>query len=396
MKGDNKMNKRIVLIVLDSVGIGELPDAAQYGDIGSNTLKATWKTGNLNVPNLKSMGLFNITGNDYAAPESSPLASYARLAEASKGKDTTIGHWEISGIISDKALPTYPDGFPEEILKPFSEKTGRKVLCNLPYSGTKVLDDFGDEHMSSGDLIVYTSADSVFQIAAHEDLVPLDELYSYCQTARELLTGEHALGRIIARPFVGSKAEGFVRTPNRKDFSLEPQGRTICDILVENDVATVGIGKIYDIFAGKGISKTFKSKSNAYGMEKTIELVKNNEPGFIFVNLVDFDMKFGHRNDVEGYTKALNEFDVQLGELLGCLGDDDMLLITADHGCDPSTPGSDHSREYTPLLVHGKKVKQGVNLGTRSCFSDIAATVAEFFEVESPAFGESFLKDVFL
>lgn len=388
------MNKRVVLIVLDSVGIGELPDAQAYGDVGSNTLRANYKTGKLNVPNLEKLGLFNIEGIDYAPSTENPSASFARMAEASKGKDTTIGHWEISGLVSKNPLPTYPNGFPKQLLDSFSEKTGRKVLCNLPYSGTKVLEDYGDQHMATGDLIVYTSADSVFQIAAHEEIVPLEELYNYCKIARELLVGEHALGRVIARPFVGDSAQGFTRTANRKDFSLEPQGKTICDIILENNIPTVGVGKIYDIFAGKGIEKSVKSKSNFDGMQKTIDMVKEGQDGFIFVNLVDFDMKFGHRNDVEGYAAALNEFDAQLGELMSLLNEDDTIIITADHGCDPTTEGSDHSREYVPMLIFGGNIKSGVDLGTRASFSDIAATLADIFKVEKPAFGESFFSSI--
>lgn len=388
------MNKRVVLIVLDSVGIGELPDAQAYGDVGSNTLRANYKTGKLNVPNLEKLGLFNIEGIDYAPNTENPSASFARMAEASKGKDTTIGHWEISGLVSKNPLPTYPNGFPKQLLDSFSEKTGRKVLCNLPYSGTKVLEDYGDQHMATGDLIVYTSADSVFQIAAHEEIVPLEELYNYCKIARELLVGEHALGRVIARPFVGDSTQGFTRTANRKDFSLEPQGKTICDIILENNIPTVGVGKIYDIFAGKGIEKSVKSKSNFDGMQKTIDMVKEGQDGFIFVNLVDFDMKFGHRNDVEGYAAALNEFDDQLGELMSLLNEDDTVIITADHGCDPTTEGSDHSREYVPMLIFGGNIKSGVDLGTRASFSDIAATLADIFKVEKPAFGESFFSSI--
>ncbi len=388
------MNKRVMLIVLDSVGIGELPDAKEYGDVGSNTLRANYNTGKLMVPNLEKMGLFNIEGIDYAPKCSNPTASFARMTEASKGKDTTIGHWEISGLVSKNPLPTYPNGFPKELLDKFSEKTGRKVLCNLPYSGTKVLEDYAKEHMETGALIVYTSADSVFQVAAHEEIVPLEDLYTYCKLARELLVGEHALGRVIARPFVGNAEEGFTRTSNRKDFSLEPQGKTICDIIEANNIPTVGVGKIYDIFAGKGIAKSVKSKSNFDGMQKTIDMVKDGQDGFIFVNLVDFDMKFGHRNDVEGYAAALNEFDTQLGELMALLNEDDILMITADHGCDPTTEGSDHSREYVPMLIFGNSIKSGVDLGTRASFSDIAATLSDIFNVEKPKFGESFLFEV--
>jgi phosphopentomutase len=388
------MNKRVILIVLDSVGIGELPDAAEYGDIGSNTLKVTWDSGKLWIPNLTGMGIFNIEGNDYAKGVENPVASFARMAEKSKGKDTTVGHWEIAGIISNQPLPIYPNGFPTAVIEEFKKATGKEVLCNLPYSGTEVLDAYGEEHLKTGALIVYTSADSVFQIAANEDVIPVEELYGYCRAARNLLRDEHGVGRVIARPFVGTKKGEFTRTSNRHDFSLEPQGNTLCDILTAQGINTVGVGKIYDIFAGRGIRKSFKTADNSDGMNRTIQLVRDGEPGFLFVNLVDFDMKYGHRNDVIGYTNALNAFDLQLQELLNCMGERDILIITADHGCDPATPSTDHSREYTPMLVCGKSVKQGVNLGTRESFSDIAATIADIFKVRKPDNGTSYYADL--
>jgi phosphopentomutase len=388
------LNKRLILIVLDSLGIGELPDAADYGDEGSNTLKSLWMSGQLHIPNLIDMGIFNIDGNEYAKGVSKSIASFARMAEASKGKDTTIGHWEIAGLVSDKPLPTYPNGFPADVIETFEKATGRGVLCNLPFSGTEVIDEYGEEHLKTGDLIVYTSADSVFQIAANENIIPVEELYRYCIIARGLLKGENAVGRIIARPFIGTKKGEFTRTSSRHDFSLEPQGETINDILTEEGINTVGVGKIYDIFAGRGIQKSYKISDNTDGMNKTINLVRNEEEGFIFVNLVDFDMKYGHRNDVPGYVKALNTFDVQLKEFLDCMRHDDILIITADHGCDPGTPSTDHSREYVPMLIYGNTIKQGVNLGTRASFSDIAATIADFFGVRKPAFGASYYNEV--
>lgn len=388
------MNKRVILIVLDSLGIGELPDAAEYGDTGSNTLKAVWESGELYIPNLTGMGIFNIEGNGYAKGSKKPSASFSRMAEASKGKDTTIGHWEITGLISGNPLPTYPKGFPADIIEDFERATGKKVLCNMPYSGTEVLEVYGEEHLKTGALIVYTSADSVFQIAANEAVVPVEELYQYCRTARELLKGEHAVGRVIARPFAGNKRGEFVRTSNRHDFSLEPQGDTICDILSSQGINTTGVGKIHDIFAGRGIRKSFKTKDNTEGMNRTIQLVRDGEQGLLFVNLVDFDMRYGHRNDVRGYAKALNLFDIQLKELADCMEEEDILIITADHGCDPATPSTDHSREYTPMLIYGKSVRQGIDLGTRSSFSDIAATIADIFKVKKPAYGTSYYDEV--
>lgn len=388
------VNKRVILLVLDSLGIGELPDADKFGDKGSNTLKSLWSSEKLNIPNLTEMGIFNIEGNDYGDKVANPTASFARMSELSNGKDTTIGHWEIAGLVSHSPLPTYPEGFPKEIIDAFKEATGREVLCNKPYSGTEVIKVYGEEHMKTGALIVYTSADSVFQIAAHEEIVPVDELYRYCQMAREILKGEHAVGRVIARPFIGSKETGFTRTANRRDFSLEPQGETICDILLEEGINTVGVGKISDIFAGKGIKKSYKTKDNMDGMDRIIQLVRDEEPGFIFANLVDFDMKYGHRNDVLGYTEALNEVDARIGELLDSMKEEDILIITADHGCDPATPSTDHSREYTPMLIYGHTIRKGVNLGTRSSFSDIAATIADIFAVRKPPYGESYYNEV--
>lgn len=388
--------KRVFIVVLDSVGVGELPDADLYGDVGSHTLYACSASPNFSMPNMKRLGLFHIDGVNEKFPEvkkDSPFDGVvARMAERSKGKDTTTGHWEIAGVISEEPFPTYPNGFPEEVIKPFEEMTGRKVICNLPYSGTDVIRDYGKEHVETGALIVYTSADSVFQIAAHEEVVPLQELYRYCEMARELLRGKHGVGRVIARPFLGSYPE-YKRTSNRHDFSLEPS-TTMMDQLKEKGFATLGVGKIYDIFAGKGISDTVRTHDNAEGIEMLIERTGRDFEGLCFVNLVDFDMIYGHRNDVDGYAKALTYFDEQLPRILAGLREDDILIVTADHGCDPSTPSTDHSREYIPLVVYGDKVKQGVNLGTRQSFADIAATILEFFGVESRVAGTSFLSEI--
>ena len=376
------MTKRVFLIVLDSCGVGELPDAAKYGDVGSNTLKACYDSGKLSVPNLEKLGLFHLDEMNYPT-HSIPMGAYGRLAERSAGKDTTTGHWEIAGLVSETPMPTYPEGFPTEILTEFSRRTGRGVLCNKPYSGTQVILDYGQEHLSGGDLIVYTSADSVFQIAAHEELVPVETLYEYCQIARDILRGEHGVGRVIARPFVG-EYPNFVRTANRRDFSLVPPADTLLDILQKQGLDTIAVGKISDIFAGKGVSRKLLTHSNDEGMEITKQLLQEDFHGLCFVNLVDFDSKYGHRNDVLGYTEALNRFDEQLGELLPLLREDDVLVVTADHGCDPSTPSTDHSREYIPLLVYGKGIKENTALGTGTSFGNIAATVAELLGVDAP------------
>ncbi|MFY9504007.1 MAG: phosphopentomutase [Dethiobacteria bacterium] len=384
---------RVFLIVLDSVGIGELPDADEYGDRGSNTLKACADSGKLHTPNLASLGLYNIDGVDWAPPVASPRGCFARMAERSKGKDTTIGHWEIAGLYSPKPFPTYPEGFPAEIIDRFTELTGKGVLCNKPYSGTQVLVDYGVEHLRTGKLIVYTSADSVFQIAAHEEPVPVEELYRYCKIARGILQGEHGVARVIARPFTGQYPH-FIRTGNRHDFSLPPPEETMCDLLQGAGYDTIGVGKIYDIFAGRGISRNIRTAGNADGMEKIIELAKERFHGLLFVNLVDFDMLYGHRNDVAGYTAALNAFDFQLGELMPVLKNDDIVILTADHGCDPSTPSTDHSREYVPMIAFGRPLRQGCNLKTRSSFADIAATILEIFELPERLDGESFLDEI--
>lgn len=387
------MNKRVFLIVLDSCGIGEEPDAAEYGDEGSNTLAACATSPYFHMPNLQKLGLFNIDGVDCWPKESSPTGAFGRLQEASKGKDTTIGHWEISGIYSPKPLPTYPEGFPEEVIREFEEKTGRRVLCNKPYSGTDVIRDYGKEHVETGALIVYTSADSVFQIAAHESIVPPEELYRYCRIAREMLKGEHGVGRVIARPFTG-EYPNFTRTSNRHDFSMEPPAVTMLDQLGEKGFDVIAVGKINDIFAGKGITEAIGTKNNADGIERTLGYLQKDFNGLCFINLVDFDMLYGHRNDVDGYAKALAYFDEKLPELLAGLRDDDLLMITADHGCDPSTPSTDHSREYIPWVITGKQVKAGANLGTSPTFANIGATILEYFGVEPRITGKSSLNEI--
>ena len=385
------MKKRVFLIVLDSVGIGEMPDAADWGDEGSNTLQAIRNHPDFDCPNLTKMGLFSIDG--ISEKITSTHTCYARMRESSRGKDTTIGHWEIAGIYSERPLPTYPNGFPQEVIDAFEKLTGRGVLCNQPYSGTEVIKDYGEEHLRTGKLIVYTSADSVFQIAAHEDLVPVQELYRYCEQARELLQGEHGVGRIIARPFTGEYP--FQRTPRRHDYSLTPPADTIADILKEKGYDVISVGKIFDIFAGRGFTESHPTVNNEDGMDKTMEIVKRDFNGLCFVNLVDFDMVYGHRNDVQGYARALTAFDRRLGELLPYLQEDDLLIITADHGCDPSTPSTDHSREYTPMIAYGKQIKGGVNLGTRDSFADIGATVLQWFDLPTDAiFGKGFLEEI--
>lgn len=381
-------NRRIFLIVLDSYGIGALPDAADFGDEGSNTLKTITASKAYDTPNMKKLGLFNIDGVDWMKKEESPAGAYGRMKERSRGKDTTIGHWEIAGVVSLKPLPVYPNGFPEEILEKFREATGREVLCNLPYSGTDVIRDYGEEHMKTGALIVYTSADSVFQIAAHEEIVPVEELYRYCEIAREILCGEHGVGRVIARPFIG-EAPNFQRTANRHDFSLLPPRDTMLDAILEAGYDTYGIGKIYDIFAGKGIAHTQRIQNNVDGMEKTLEMQEKDFKGLCFVNLVDFDMMYGHRNDIEGYANAATVFDRQLKTFLERMRPEDILMITADHGCDPGFRGTDHSREHTPLLICGEDIKENVNLGTRETFADIAATVLDLLYVENNTDGTS-------
>ena len=385
--------KRVFLIVLDSCGAGAMPDSSQFGDIGVNTLRACASSPQLHIPNLLRLGLGNVDGLDFLGAVAAPAGAYGRLAERSMGKDTTIGHWEIAGIVSPQPLPTYPNGFPEEILSPFQQATGRGVLANAPWSGTAVIEQYGEAHMRTGDLIVYTSADSVFQIAAHEDIVPPETLYEYCRIARKLLVGKHGVGRVIARPFVGTPGN-FKRTANRHDFSLEPPAQTLPDAVKAAGLDSIGVGKIHDIFAGQGLTEYVYNKSNADGMAHTMHYLQTGFTGLCFVNLVDFDMLYGHRRDVEGYAQALTEFDAWLGTFLPKLGSEDILFITADHGCDPSyTATTDHTREYVPVLVAGPVVKP-VNLETRPSFADIAATIAELLQIPFVTPGESFAKEI--
>ena len=383
--------KRVFLIVLDSFGIGELEDAASYGDVDVNTLRSVSSSKYFHMPNMRELGLFDIEGVTVGAKQGDHKAAVARMKERSRGKDTTIGHWEIAGIYSQNPLPTYPEGFPEEVLKAFTEKTGRGVLCNLPYSGTAVIQEYGDAHMHTGDLIVYTSADSVFQIAAHEEIVPVEQLYEYCRMAREILQGKHGVGRVIARPFTGPCGGYFTRTPRRHDFSILPPAVTMLDQLKEAGKQVIAVGKINDIFAGKGITKSVSTSGNEDGIRRTLEYLDKDFEGLCFINLVDYDMLYGHRRDVDGYAKALSYFDERLPEILGAMRKDDILMITADHGCDPAyTATTDHTREHTPFLMYGNPVEPR-NLGTRKTFADIGATVLQYFGIVPEFEGEGLL-----
>ncbi len=385
--------RRVFLIVLDSCGIGAMPDCRDFGDENCNTLKRISESQFFSDKNMIKLGIGNIDGIDYLDKNDNQLAAVARLTEKSKGKDTTIGHWEIAGIVSQNPLPTYPDGFPLSVIDEFSKKTGKKVICNKPYSGTDVIRDYGKEHVETGALIVYTSADSVFQIAAHESVVPVETLYEYCKVAREILCGENAVGRVIARPFEGEYPD-FRRTANRHDFSISPPKETLLDALVKDGKTVYAVGKIYDIFAGKGISEYVFTHSNEEGMQKAYEALDKDFNGLCFVNLVDYDMLYGHRQDIDGYAKAFAEFDGWLPSVIDKMKEEDVLMITADHGCDPGDSHTDHTREYTPLVIYGKQVKP-VNLGTRQTFADIAATVADYLEVPFECDGESFAQMIY-
>ena len=386
--------KRIFLVVLDSCGIGYEPDAADFGDVGADTMRTISKSEKFHVPNLLKMGLGNIDGIEYLPKEENPTAAVARMREVSRGKDTTIGHWEIAGVVSPAPLPTYPNGFPKEVLEKVERACGRGIICNKPYSGTDVIRDYGDEHVKTGKLIVYTSADSVFQIAAHEDVVPLEELYDCCRKAREILQGEHGVGRVIARPFIGEKG-AYKRTANRHDFSLMPPRETMLDVLKSCDLDVIAVGKITDIFAGQGVTETIFTHSNREGMDITLDLLSNRDfHGLCFTNLVDFDMLYGHRQDIDGYANALSEFDAWLSEFCPKMGEDDVLMICADHGCDPGDNSTDHTREYIPYIIYGDKIKPQ-DLGTRMGFSEIAYTVCELLNVNYDGEGLSrrILKD---
>lgn len=385
--------KRVFLIVLDSFGAGQAPDAEKFGDKGASTIKAAVASEMFHLTEMGKMGLFNIDGIDAGNPVNDPSAAHMKLRELSVGKDTTTGHFEIAGIVSKTPFPTYPNGFPKEIIEKFEKATGRKVLCNKPYSGTQVIKDYGREHIKTGDLIVYTSADSVFQIAAHEDVVPPEKLYEYCRVARQILQGNNAVGRVIARPFIG-EYPNFERTPNRHDFSLVPPEGTMLDNIKNAGKSVIAVGKIGDIFAHTGTTEEIPTKGNADGMAKTLLIAQRDFDGLVFLNLVDFDMLYGHRRNPDGYAAALTEFDGWLFNFLPHLREDDILMITADHGCDPSkTDSTDHTREYIPLIVYGKSIKP-VNLGIRNGFSDIGATVCDFLGVEQPENGKSFLKEM--
>jgi phosphopentomutase len=390
------MVERVILIVLDSVGVGELPDAADYGDAGSNTLcNISREVGGLRVDNMIGFGIGNIDGLRNIGKAESPSACFGKLAEKSKGKDTVTGHWEISGIILEKPLRTFPEGFPEDIIREFEKKAGTRVIGNKVASGTEIIKELGEEHRRTGYPIVYTSADSVFQIAANEEVIPLEELYRMCEIARGMFVGDRTIGRIIARPFIVKEGE-YIRTPNRRDFAMDPPSRTMLDLLKDAGLEVSAVGKIEDIFNKRGITRAVHIKNNSDGVDKTLEYMKTAGRGLIFTNLVDFDMVYGHRNNVKGYAQALVEFDQRLPELVGGMRDNDVLMITADHGCDPVSSSTDHSREYIPILVYGKGIRKGVNLGIRGCFCDIGKTVLDLFEVENDINGTSFSGEVLL
>lgn len=384
----------VILVVMDSVGIGELPDSAEYGDQGSNTLgNISRELGGLKIPNLLSLGIGNIMEIPFLSPSKDPLANYGKMAMKSKGKDTTTGHWELTGIILEKGFPTFPQGFPQDFIREFEKKIGREVLGNEAASGTEIIQRLGPEHEKTGKPIVYTSADSVFQIACHEEVVPLEELMEICLIAREMLRDDLMVARVIARPFTGREGN-YIRTKNRRDFSIEPVSDTLLDIIEKSKQNVLAVGKINDIFCGRGITASFSTKENSEGIAKTLECIKKDEPGLIFTNLVDFDMVFGHRNNVEGYARALEELDGQIPIILDALKDEDILILTADHGCDPTTVSTDHSREYVPLLVYGRRIKQGINLGIRATLADVGATIAEYLGVGTLKHGKSFLRDI--
>jgi len=383
--------ERAIIIVMDSVGVGEMPDAADYGDVGSDTLgNISRKVGGIKMPVLESMGLGNIHEIVGVPPVESPTSMYGKMAEASKGKDTTTGHWEIAGLITTRPFPTYPNGFPEEVMKEFEEKIGTKTLGNYPASGTVIIQDLGREHIETGYPIVYTSADSVFQVAAHEDVIPVPRLYEICEIARKILVGEHNVSRIIARPFIGEPGN-FTRTVRRHDFSVSPPEKTLLNYLQEAGYDVIGVGKIKDIFNGSGITESHKMDGNINGMEITRDLIKKDNRGLIFTNLVDFDMKYGHRNNPQGYANALEEMDAFMPQILDAMKPSDILFITADHGCDPTTSSTDHSREYVPILVYSESIKAGINMGIRKTFADVAKTIDDIFKLDKIKAGESFL-----
>ncbi|MBI4400952.1 MAG: phosphopentomutase [Nitrospirae bacterium] len=385
------MISRVTLVVLDGVGVGELPDAADYGDTGANTLAhVATAVGGLQLPNLEALGLGHIGEFAGIRRMGHPDGCFGKMGELSRGKDSTTGHWEMSGFVLETPFPTYPSGFPREVIEPFQQIIGRLVLGNRPASGTAVIQEFGEEHLKTGALIVYTSADSVFQIAAHEQVIPVEELYRICREARKLLRPPHQVARVIARPFIGEPG-AFVRTARRRDFSVEPPGQTLLDVLKASGQPVVGIGKIDDLFNGRGLTRAIHTGNNATGIDETTRMLTMIPRGLIFTNLVDFDMGYGHRKDTPGYAMALEEFDARLPELLGAMRQDDLLCLTSDHGNDPTTPGTDHSREYVPLLVYGPRLARGVKLGTRQTFADLGQTIADALGAKRLAWGQSFL-----
>lgn len=388
------MAKRVILIVLDSVGMGELPDAWKYGDVGSDTIGNISKAmGGLRLPNMERIGLGNIEGIKGIVKYENPEGAYGKCRELSVGKDTITGHWEIAGVVLNKPLNTYPNGFPSDIINDFESKIERKVIGNKVASGTEIIKELGDEHVKTGYPIIYTSADSVFQIAAHEEVIPLEELYKMCKIAREMLVGDRIVGRVIARPFIGNSGN-FTRTSNRRDYALEPFNKTMLDYIKEGGKSVMAVGKIEDIYNSKGITEAVHTKNNMDGIDKTLQYMREEKEGLIFTNLVDFDMVYGHRNNAEGYGKALIEFDNRLPEILNLMKEDDVLIITADHGCDPTTESTDHSREYIPVLAYGERIRRNINIGERKCFCDIGKTVLDLLHIENKLYGESFAKDI--
>ncbi|MEG2788534.1 MAG: phosphopentomutase [Romboutsia sp.] len=386
---------RVVWIIIDSVGIGALPDSKDFGDIGVNTLGNIVNLHkDIKIPNLRKLGIGNIDGVDFLESLENTIGIYGKCSEVSQGKDTTTGHWEMTGVLVETPFKTFENGFPKEIIDEFEKRIGRKVVGNKPSSGTVILDEYGEHQMKTGDVIVYTSADSVFQIAAHEEIIPLDELYRMCEIAREIMMGDNAVARIIARPYTGSCTGKFERTSNRRDYSLNPSEATVLDNIKEDGFDVIAVGKIEDIFNGQGITEAVHTKDNMHGVDETINYIKKDNNGLIFTNLVDFDSKYGHRRDTIGYKKALEEFDTRIPEIIEALNEDDILIINADHGNDPTYKGSDHTREYIPVLVYGKKLKQGVNLGIRHSFADIGATVTDILKVKMPNYGTSFKKEM--
>nr|WP_312213021.1 phosphopentomutase [Clostridioides sp.] len=387
---------RVIWIIIDSVGIGELPDADKFGDVGANTIGNIVKSqGDIDMPNMVDMGIGNIDGVDFLEKVDKPAAVFCKCAEISQGKDTTTGHWEMAGIVVDKPFKTFPNGFPKDIIDEFEKQTGRNVVGNKPESGTVILDELGEHQIKTGDVIVYTSADSVFQIAAHEEVIPLEELYNMCKIARKIMSGDNAVARIIARPYIGNKKGDFERTSNRRDYSVDPFKTTVLDNIKGSGLDVIAVGKIEDIFNGKGITEAVHTKDNMDGVDKTLKYIKSNNRGLIYTNLVDFDSKYGHRRDPKGYKKAIEEFDARLPEIIEAMKEDDILIINSDHGNDPTYKGTDHTREYIPVLIYGDRIKKGVNLGVRSSFCDIGSTIADILGVEKTNCGESFKKYLF-